>query len=330
MQPPPELQLLLRLAIPRQRAVLPNLHLEVGVLRIHHSHSDDAPPPHQLPRAPAEHRQMVTVTDVVTPHDGVGRQRVRKLLPGVVPHAPVGQRLVALPRVRDVAILVRALLRHGPLRLDDDGPGKEGVNPLERALIEPNRQLAAKHLFHLELLPRLVVRLERGNHPPIDARIAQLAGDEGAHHAIHVGNALRPDVPPLHHGGHREPRENEPAGGILRQPNVGRQEKRWAPTVRRGGAEPWREDRPGTFDKDDRAEVEVDRHHRPGIGQRGELAHQPLPCQPTPRRRQLPPPVRHKPVPAATHPSSLKTGEQAQRQTPRPARTQRRSKQQHG
>ena len=38
----------------------------------------------------------------MTPHDGVGRQRVRKLLPGVVPHAPVGQRLVARKRWRHI------------------------------------------------------------------------------------------------------------------------------------------------------------------------------------------------------------------------------------
>ena len=199
VKPPAELKPHLRLAVAGQPTVARDLVVELRILRVNETQPSYAPAPHQLPRATTQHSEVVAVLEIMAPHDGAGGESVGQLLPGVHPYTPVGQGLVPLPGVGDVAVLVGALLRHGTLRLDDDRLGEERVHPFQRPLEQPGGDLLAQHRFHFRLLPRLVVRLDRGNYPPVDARIAQLARDEGPHHPVHIGNAPRPDVPPFDH-----------------------------------------------------------------------------------------------------------------------------------
>jgi len=140
VQAPAKDQPQLRLPVSSQLTVLSHFMDELRVLRINHFQSRDAPAPDKFPCAAAQHGDVVAVLDVVAPHNAVRSERVGQLLPGVHPHSPVSQRLVALPGVSNVEIFVWTLLRHGTLRLNDYGLWKALIDTLQRILAEPGWQ----------------------------------------------------------------------------------------------------------------------------------------------------------------------------------------------
>jgi hypothetical protein len=175
-----------------------------------------------------------------------------------------------------------------------------------------------------------VIRLHRRHHPPVDARVAQLAEDEGTNNPIHVGNAPQPDVSPLHHRSDSELRKDQPALGVGRKPDLGGRKGRRpaAPGRSARTPPPGREDRLGAHDERHTAGVEVDSHHRAGIRLRGKPADQPATLQVPPRRRQALSPFWDESAAAAARPAHLETSKEPQGQSPGPPGAQCSSEQQ--
>ena len=77
---------------------------------------------------------MIAIRNIMTKHDSKGAETIGQIPPGEISDAPVVKRFVANTRIRDITVLVRALLRNSPLRFNDGRPREPWGDPFHRAL----------------------------------------------------------------------------------------------------------------------------------------------------------------------------------------------------
>ena len=211
--------------------------------------------------------------------NGLRRNRRRKVPGRVIAHAPVRQGLVAHPCIRDVPILVRALLRHSAFRLDDRRQRVTREHILKGTLKEVGRHFRAQLLLHLVRLPRLVVRQVGGGDAPARARVTELPLYHRAGDAVHPDKPF-PDVTPLHDRSDAVLGHERYAELVLRQADVLREEARLGVPLqpsRRRAPQNGRvaEDRPGTRDEDDRFSIKEDGGYRKRVSRGRQLGREP-------------------------------------------------------